>query len=239
MKLRTLLFWPHLMAGVLSGALILVMSVTGVLLTYERQLVEWSNSDLKSSISPSSPSRLPLEQVVASFQQARPDLTPSSVVVGSDAGDAVVVSAGPRAFYLDAYTGRLLGEGRQGVRQFMSDVRAWHRWLAAEGEARDDRAGGHRLVEPAVPLHRVFRPLPVVPAQVGVAARAPGGLVHGRCARQGAGLQLAQRHRRVVPGAAVHRRARAPSRFVPVGQRLGVSRRRRDAASRSSRRRTW
>jgi len=48
----------------------------------------------------------------------------------------VAVSAGLRTFYVDAYTGRVLGEGRQGMRQFMSDVRAWHRWLAAEGEAR-------------------------------------------------------------------------------------------------------
>jgi uncharacterized iron-regulated membrane protein len=136
MKLRTLLFWPHLVAGVLAGALILLMSVTGVLLTYERQLVEWSNSDLRSNVSPSSSARLPLEQVVASFQRAHPDLTPSSVVVGSEVDDAVIVSAGARAFYLDAYTGRPLGEGRQRMRQFMSDVRGWHRWLSAEGEAR-------------------------------------------------------------------------------------------------------
>ncbi|HEV8396467.1 MAG TPA: PepSY-associated TM helix domain-containing protein [Vicinamibacterales bacterium] len=135
MKLRTLLFWPHLVAGALAGALILLMSATGVLLTYERQLIEWSNSGLRSSV-PDSVTRLPVEQVVASFQLAEPDLAPSSVAVGADPGDPVIVSAGQRSFYLDAYTGRLLGESRQGMRQFMSDVRAWHRWLAAEGEAR-------------------------------------------------------------------------------------------------------
>ena len=135
MKLRTLLFWPHLVAGVLAGALILSMSATGVLLTYERQLVEWSNSDLRSHV-PASPSRLPIEQIVASFQQAYPDLTPSSIAIGSQPDDAVIVSAGPRTFYFDAYGGGVLGEARQGMRRFMSDVRAWHRWLAAEGEAR-------------------------------------------------------------------------------------------------------
>jgi uncharacterized iron-regulated membrane protein len=135
MKLRTLLFWPHLIAGVLAGALILVMSVTGVLLTYERQMVEWSNSDLRSEVGPGA-TRLPIDRVVAAFQQAQPDLAPGSVVVGVEADDPVVVSVGQRAFYLDAYSGRLLGEGRQGMRQFMSDVRAWHRWLAVEGEGR-------------------------------------------------------------------------------------------------------
>src|ERR1044071_6471217 len=136
MKLRTLLFWPHLLAGVLAGALILLMSATGVLLTYERQLVEWSNSDLQSSPPAPGAARLPVEQVVASFQQAQPNVAPASVVVGAEATDAVIVSGGQRSFYLDAYSGRVLGEGRQGMRQFMSDVRAWHRWLAAEGEAR-------------------------------------------------------------------------------------------------------
>jgi len=135
MKLRTLLFWPHLVAGALAGALILLMSATGVLLTYERQLVEWSNSGMRSTV-PDGGTRLPVAQVVASFQLAQPDLAPSSVAVGADPGDPVIVSAGQRSFYLDAYTGRLLGESRQGMRQFMSDVRAWHRWLAAEGDAR-------------------------------------------------------------------------------------------------------
>jgi uncharacterized iron-regulated membrane protein len=135
MKLRTLLFWPHLVAGVLGGALVLVMSVTGVLLTYERQMIEWSNSDLKSQPRPGA-ARLPIEQVVASFQEIRPEMPPTNVAVGSEPDDAVIVSAGQRTFYLDAYSGRLLGEGRQGMRQFMSDMRAWHRWLAYEGEAR-------------------------------------------------------------------------------------------------------
>src|ERR1044071_6856280 len=96
MKLRTLLFWPHLLAGVLAGALILLMSATGVLLTYERQLVEWSNSDLRSNPPAPGAARLPVEQVVASFQQAQPNVAPASVVVGAEATDAVIVSAGQR-----------------------------------------------------------------------------------------------------------------------------------------------
>jgi uncharacterized iron-regulated membrane protein len=136
MKLRTLLFWPHLVAGVLAGVLILLMSATGVLLTYERQLVEWSNSDLRSQAPATTTPRLPVDQLVASFQQAYPDMAPTSVAVGAERRDAVIVSAGQRSFYLDAYSGRVLGEGRQGMRQFMSDVRSWHRWLAAEGDAR-------------------------------------------------------------------------------------------------------
>ena len=135
MKLRTLLFWPHLIAGVVAGAVILVMSVTGVLLTYERQLVEWSNSDYQSRPPSPGASRMPVEAVLARFSEAQ-GAPAAAVIVGADATDPVIVSAGPRTFYFDAYSGRLLGEDRQGTRQFMSDLRAWHRWLAYEGESR-------------------------------------------------------------------------------------------------------
>jgi uncharacterized iron-regulated membrane protein len=135
MKLRTLLFWPHLIAGVVAGAVILVMSVTGVLLTYERQLIEWSNSDYRSQPPSADARRMPTENVLAAFAQLGLG-DPTNVAVRSEATDPVIVSAGQRTFYLDAYSGRLLGEGRQGMRQFMSDMRAWHRWLAYEGEER-------------------------------------------------------------------------------------------------------
>jgi uncharacterized iron-regulated membrane protein len=135
MKLRSLLFWPHLVAGVIAGAVILIMSVTGVLLTYERQLVEWSNSDYRSTPPAPGAPRMPVEDVLAAFAgSGRGEV--GGLVVGADATDPVVITSGPRTFYVDAYSGRVLGEGRQGTRQFMSDVRAWHRWLAYEGESR-------------------------------------------------------------------------------------------------------
>jgi uncharacterized iron-regulated membrane protein len=135
MKLRTLLFWPHLIAGVAAGAVILVMSVTGVILTYERQLNEWSNRDYRSLPPAGEPRRMPVESVLAAFvQMGKGEVT--NVAVGSEPGDPVIVSSGQKSFYLDAYSGRLLGEGRTGMRQFMSDMRAWHRWLAYEGEGR-------------------------------------------------------------------------------------------------------
>lgn len=41
MTFRAVIFWPHLAAGVLAGSVILIMSVTGVLLTYEKQMLTW------------------------------------------------------------------------------------------------------------------------------------------------------------------------------------------------------
>lgn len=137
MKLRTLIFWPHLIAGVLSGLVVLLMSVTGVLLTYERQLVTWSNRHLRSSAPPSGTTRLPVETLVASLRASHPELALSSVTVANAPDAPVIVNGGPqRDVYLDAYTGRVLGEGTQSMRRAMSELRAWHRWLAVEGDNR-------------------------------------------------------------------------------------------------------
>ena len=136
MKLRTLIFWPHLMAGVTAGLVILLMSVTGVLLTYERQLIAWSDSDYRSTLPTPGTGRLSVEALLQTIREQHPDLAPSAVTLGSAADAPVMVAVPQRTLYFDAYSGRLLGEGSQGVRRFMSETRAWHRWIAVEGDGR-------------------------------------------------------------------------------------------------------
>ena len=135
MKLRTLIFWPHLIAGVTAGVVIFVMSVTGVLLTYERQLIAWSDSQYRS-VPPARATRLPVETLIQSVKAEHPDLSPTAVTFGSAPDAPVTMTVPQRTLYFDAYSARLLGEGSQGMRRFMSGTRAWHRWLSVEGEGR-------------------------------------------------------------------------------------------------------
>src|SRR5262245_21462912 len=136
MKLRTLIFWPHLIAGVIAGIVILLMSVTGVLLTYERQLIAWSDSDYRSTLPTPETGRLSVEALLQTIREQHPDLAPSAVTLGSAPDAPVMVAVPQRTLYFDAYSGRLLGEGSQGVRRFMSETRAWHRWIAVDGDGR-------------------------------------------------------------------------------------------------------
>ena len=136
MKLRTILFWPHLIAGVLAGAVILLMSFTGVVLMYERQIVAWADAGFRSTPPAADARRLPLDEVVRRLSREIPELTPAGVTISADREAPVSISAPPRTLYADAYTGRLLGEGHQGVRRFMTSVRAWHRWIGVSGEGR-------------------------------------------------------------------------------------------------------
>jgi uncharacterized iron-regulated membrane protein len=134
--LRTLIFWPHLAAGLVAGLVILLMSVTGVLLTYERQLIAWSDAQFRSSPPQAGAERLPIETLLARLREARPDLAPVSITVRSEPDAPVMLTVTQRVLYADAYTGALLGEGTQTVRRAMSELRAWHRWIAVEGEGR-------------------------------------------------------------------------------------------------------
>ncbi len=133
---RTAIFWLHLSAGVVAGAVILVMSATGVLLAFERQILEWADRSAPGHrVEVPSPgvSRLPVETLIE-----RAAGRPSSVTVQADPAAPVAVSLGrEKTVYIHPYTGEVLGEGAPKVRAFFHAVTDWHRWLGREGEGRD------------------------------------------------------------------------------------------------------
>jgi uncharacterized iron-regulated membrane protein len=135
MPFRTVFFWLHLTAGVAAGAVILLMSITGVALTYERQMIAWSDREFKSTPR-EGVERLPVEQLLAEFKRQNPGEEPTAIVVESEPAEPVAVSVGQQTTYVDAYSGQVLGTANQGMRRAMSQLRAWHRWLAVEGDGR-------------------------------------------------------------------------------------------------------
>jgi uncharacterized iron-regulated membrane protein len=136
MRFRSILFWTHLAGGVTAGAIILLMSVTGVLLTYERQILAWADSGFQSTPSAGAVP-LPLDVLVDRVRSTDAKLRPTAVTVKSDPGAPVTIAAGQRTLFVDAYSGAILGESsRTGARAAMSTLREWHRWLALSGDSR-------------------------------------------------------------------------------------------------------
>ena len=137
MTVRSFLFWCHLAAGVSAGLVILLMSSTGVLLMYERQILAWADRDHTSIVPAPAATRVPLETALTRLRASDPKLQPSAVIVRRDPIAPLTISAGPRTMFVDAYTGAVLGEAsRGGVRAAMSTLREWHRWLALSGQQR-------------------------------------------------------------------------------------------------------
>jgi uncharacterized iron-regulated membrane protein len=136
LPLRTAVFWTHLAIGLAAGLVILVMSVSGLLLTYERQILAWAERDYRSTPAPDAV-RLPLETLVATAADTVAETPPSRLTVEADPRAPVAVSLGRReAIYLDPYTGAVAGGGSERARALFRAVTAWHRWLGAEGERR-------------------------------------------------------------------------------------------------------
>lgn len=135
MQPRSLFFWCHLAAGVVAGVVIFIMSLTGALLTYERQLIEWSDRAYRSTPSTDAAQRLPVETLLQRLSEQRPD-APTAITVRSDPAAPVAVAFGQATVYQDAFSGRIIGAPSTDVRRLMSQLRAWHRWLALDGEGR-------------------------------------------------------------------------------------------------------
>jgi uncharacterized iron-regulated membrane protein len=144
LPLRKAVFWVHLAVGVAAGIVILVMSATGVLLMYERQITEWADRGYRST--PPSPGaarqprlpRLPISTLVAKALEAGSGATPSSITLQADPDAPAAVSLGRgRSVYINPYTGQVLGEGSQRVRVLFRKVTDWHRWLGAQDDQRD------------------------------------------------------------------------------------------------------
>jgi uncharacterized iron-regulated membrane protein len=136
MKLRTVVFWSHLTAGVTAGIVILIMSLTGVLLMYERQLIEWSDRGYARTAPAAGSQRLPVETLLARVTEQRPEHTPTTITLRADVTAPVAITLGQTTVYQDPYTGHILGEPSTDVRRVMTELRAWHRWLSLDGETR-------------------------------------------------------------------------------------------------------
>jgi uncharacterized iron-regulated membrane protein len=138
MPLRKSFFWIHLAAGVTAGLVILAMSVTGVLLAFERQIVGWAERDLRATASESAGQALPVSAIVNAAMAASPDAKPSNVILRADPRAPVTVAfSRERTLFVNRYSGVVLGEGAKGVRHFFQVNEDVHRWLALKGEIRD------------------------------------------------------------------------------------------------------
>lgn len=130
--MRKLIFWLHLLAGVIAGLVILVMSVTGVLLTYEKQMIAWADStDAALPPAPGTP-RLAVDELIAAAAATKPGETVTNLTVSSVPGAPALATVDGTILTLNPYTGAVLGESAPTLRPFFRTVTTWHRYLGAE-----------------------------------------------------------------------------------------------------------
>jgi uncharacterized iron-regulated membrane protein len=134
--IRKTIFWIHLGCGVAAGLVVLMMSVTGVILTYERQMLAAQTNDFYSD-PPADTARARIDSLVAASEFAEPGFTATSVRLSSDSRAPAVVAGGRAGTrYLNAYSGEVLGTPPTGLSEFFGAVTSWHRWFNAPPESR-------------------------------------------------------------------------------------------------------
>jgi uncharacterized iron-regulated membrane protein len=134
--MRKVVFWLHLVAGITAGVVVLIMSVTGVLLAYEKQIVAWMDSDLRAEAPlQASPMRLPLRTLLSIARDAADGAAPTSIVLYSDSAAAAIATTGPTV-YVNSYDGRVIGAGSTATRTFFRKVTEWHRYVSLSGDSR-------------------------------------------------------------------------------------------------------
>ncbi len=136
-SLRSAIFRVHLAVGAAAGLVVLIMSVTGVALTYEKQMLEWADRRAWTAPSPVDARPLPPETLLAKAAAARPGTAPTGVALRADpAAPATVTLEGNTALLVDPYTGAIIGEPPAAQRSFFRTMTVWHRYLALDGASR-------------------------------------------------------------------------------------------------------
>ena len=128
----------HLTAGLVAGSVILIMSVTGTLLTFQQSVLKIVERSQRY-VDPPSPGapRLDVDALLARVRSAVPDAEPTTVTLDSDPRVTAAVALGQRGtVFVNPYTGDVLGSGSARARAFYRSVTSWHRYLSVEGENR-------------------------------------------------------------------------------------------------------
>jgi uncharacterized iron-regulated membrane protein len=135
--IRKAIFWFHLVLGCLAGIIVLVMSATGIALTYQKQITSWADKRMFKIEPVDGRIALSPELLLKNLQKVRPEARPTSINISSDPGMPASMALGPaEMIFVNPHTGEILGTGAQGIRTFFRVMTDWHRWLGFSGGNR-------------------------------------------------------------------------------------------------------
>ena len=137
-RVRKVIFWSHLISGVTAGIVIFVMSVTGVLLAFEAQIVRYAEGNMINVTPPGAKAKkLTPQELFAKLKEANPNVKPSGLTISSNPNEAASFALGREGnLYMNPYTGQVTGDGAKTTRAFFHVVEDWHRWLGMSGGGR-------------------------------------------------------------------------------------------------------
>jgi uncharacterized iron-regulated membrane protein len=140
--IRKFLFWSHLVIGLIGGVFIFILCLTGAILAFEHQLIDWAEQDARALPPSETTPRLLPNELVASAAKVEP-ATPTNIEWFADPRMPVRIRYPEQKVVLvHGYTGEVLGRGATSTRAFLRWNFELHTNLTA-------KVAGHWLVSVA------------------------------------------------------------------------------------------
>lgn len=138
MTIRSTIFWSHLVLGLLAGIVIAVMSITGVAIAFEEEILAWRDRDAARIGRPEEGrSPLTVAELRTIVRREFPDFGADQLVVERDPRQAYQVFAGRDGLlYVNPYTGELRASQADTLHDAFHFLEEVHRWLALGGSGR-------------------------------------------------------------------------------------------------------
>lgn len=135
MSTRSVIFWIHLLAGLTAGAVIFVMSVTGIAIAFEEEILEWQDrkvSRINITGPPPADPPLAIDELTRRIQQQDPGFHIASVAVFRDPLRAwAFYSEEGALLHVNPHTGATRESQAHEVHEVIHKLEEWHRWLGA------------------------------------------------------------------------------------------------------------
>jgi uncharacterized iron-regulated membrane protein len=130
---RRVLFWSHLCSAISAGVFILVMSATGVLLTYEHQMVD--SAAHRNHIAQAGGQLLDADRLAQIASEKSSGGRPSLVFVADPTAPVTVSRGREGSMLLNPVDGSVIEDASAGRREFFTVVENWHRRLAGDNNS--------------------------------------------------------------------------------------------------------
>ena len=129
--IRKALFWLHLSTGVTAGVFIFIMAATGVVLSFERQIVDFVDHDIRSASAPNDVQPRPMNELLDVVRRSGLG-APTAIVIRNQPQSTTQFSIGRgKTVYLDPYCGAVLGVSSARAHEFFFATERLHRALGA------------------------------------------------------------------------------------------------------------
>ncbi|MGJ8640657.1 MAG: PepSY-associated TM helix domain-containing protein [Opitutaceae bacterium] len=133
---RKFIFWTHLVSGLIAGVVIAIMSITGIAIAFEEEILHWLDRDVSHVAIPVDVERLNIEEMTERLSSERPDFPANYVSVPSSPDEAFAFYVGRKGpVYANPYSGELADTRQTAAHDFIHTLEEWHRFLGM----KDDR----------------------------------------------------------------------------------------------------